>query len=90
MAALQPTLMTLDSNRYPGASRLPVTPHVFHEVSVHLASAVPNATLIEHVPWWDRLWVEPLPVVDGTLTAPDRPGLGLAFDWDALDALRLS
>lgn len=72
------------------ASRLPVTPHVFHEVSVHLASAVPNATLIEHVPWWDRLWVEPLPVVDGTLTAPDRPGLGLAFDWDALDALRLS
>ena len=49
------------------ASRLPVTPHVFHEVSVHLASAVPNATLIEHVPWWDRLWVEPLPVVEATV-----------------------
>ena len=72
------------------AHRMRVTPHVFHEVSVHLASAATNATWVEHVPWWDRLWTEPLRVLDGTLTAPDRPGLGLAFDWNALDALRLA
>lgn len=72
------------------AARLEVTPHVFHEVSVHLMSAIPNGRWLEVVPWWDRLFVEPARLVDGAMTAPDAPGLGLAFDWDALDALRIA
>jgi len=66
-----------------------VTPHVFHEVSIHLASAVPNADWIEYVPWWDPLFIEPVPAVDGMIIAPDRPGLGLQFDWNRLDAMRM-
>ncbi len=72
-----------------GARGVQVTPHVFHEVSIHLASAVGNAGWIEHVPWWDELFIEAIPAVGGSITAPDRPGLGLAFDWDRLDALRV-
>jgi len=72
------------------AARLRVTPHVFHEVSVHLMSAVSNGHWLEVVPWWDRLFIEPVTVVDGAVTAPDAPGLGLAFHWDALDTLRVA
>ena len=36
---------------------------------------------LEYVPWWDRLFREPVAIVDGTATPPDRPGLGLEFDW---------
>jgi L-alanine-DL-glutamate epimerase-like enolase superfamily enzyme len=68
---------------------MPVTPHVFHEVSIHLAGAAPNARWIEHVPWWDSLFVEPVRAEDGLLRAPDKPGLGLAFDWNGLDRLRI-
>lgn len=70
-------------------ARMKVTPHVFHEVSVHLASAIPNASWVEYMEWWKPLFVEPVMIVDGWLTAPDAPGLGLAFDWDRLDARRI-
>ena len=66
-----------------------ITPHVFHEVSVHLVSAVANGFWIEYVSWWDVLFTQPLALVDGHFTAPDLPGLGLAFDWNRLDALRV-
>lgn len=68
----------------------PVTPHVFHEVSIHLAGAAPNTRWIEYVPWWDSLFVEPVTSEAGRLRAPDRPGLGLAFDWDRLDGSRIA
>jgi L-alanine-DL-glutamate epimerase-like enolase superfamily enzyme len=72
------------------AARLPVVPHVFHEISVHMAAAAPNASWLEYVPWWDRLFREPVAIVDGTATPPDRPGLGLEFDWNAIDRFRQS
>ncbi len=68
---------------------VPVTPHVFHEVSIHLAGAAPNTRWIEHVPWWDSLFIEPVLAEDGLLRAPDKPGLGLAFDWNRLERLRI-
>jgi len=70
------------------AARLPIVPHVFHEISVHMAAAAPNSSYLEYVPWWDRLFREPVAIVDGTATPPDRPGLGLEFDWDAIDRFR--
>lgn len=71
------------------AARLKVTPHTFHEVSVHLMSAIPNGHWLEVVPWWDRLFTTPARLVDGAMLAPDTPGLGLTFDWERLDALRI-
>jgi L-alanine-DL-glutamate epimerase-like enolase superfamily enzyme len=69
---------------------LRVTPHVFPETSVHLMCATPNGLWLEHVPWWDRLFVEPQRIEGGHATPSDRPGLGLAFDWDALESLRIA
>jgi L-alanine-DL-glutamate epimerase-like enolase superfamily enzyme len=34
---------------------------------------------------FERLLLEPMRPEHGTLALPERPGLGLSFDWDAVD-----
>jgi L-alanine-DL-glutamate epimerase-like enolase superfamily enzyme len=67
------------------ASGLPMLPHVFHEISVHLVAAAPNATFVEWVPWWDVLFEQKLTIENGLAVPPERPGLGIAFDDNAID-----
>jgi L-alanine-DL-glutamate epimerase-like enolase superfamily enzyme len=58
--------------------------HVIPEVHVHLLAAVPNGYLAEYVPRSERI-LEAMPTIkDGKLVAPDRPGLGLALDQEAV------
>ena len=62
------------------AFNLPVVSHLFPEVNVHLIAGVPNGLNVEYMPWSTRLFEEvPMPV-QGELTVPNRPGLGLSFD----------
>lgn len=72
------------------AHRLRVTPHAFHELSVQLMCAVPNGFWLEYVPWWERLFTDPPQLVDGCMSPPEGPGLGLQFDWNALEAHRIA
>jgi L-alanine-DL-glutamate epimerase-like enolase superfamily enzyme len=66
------------------AFNLPVVNHLYPELSVHMVAAIPNGLTVEYMPWSSRLFESvPLPV-NGELTVPDRPGLGLTFDKDAL------
>ncbi|MEK6712437.1 MAG: mandelate racemase/muconate lactonizing enzyme family protein [Nitrospinota bacterium] len=62
----------------------PITPHLFHEVSAHLMSACPGAVWCEHMPWWEPILKEPLPVKEGFLVLSDKPGLGIEWDEAAL------
>lgn len=62
--------------------------HLYHEVSAHLLAATPTAHWIEYVDWADPILQEPLKVVDGRVTPPDRPGNGLAWDPDAVAHFR--
>lgn len=62
----------------------PITSHLFHEVSAHLMSACPHAVWCEHMPWWEPILKEPMPVKDGFFVLPDRPGLGIEFDEASL------
>ena len=67
---------------------LPVTSHGAHDATVHLLAAVPNRSYLEaHGFGLDRYIAEPLRIEEGFALAPDRPGHGIAFDWDALAAL---
>ena len=56
----------------------------------HVAAAAPgNVTAIDtHWIWQDgqRLTTEPLKIVDGRLTVPDRPGLGIELDMKQVEA----
>ncbi len=66
------------------AFNLPVVSHLVPEVHVQLMAAIPNGLTVEYMPWSLRLWEETPAFVDGNLELPDKPGLGLAFDQDAL------
>lgn len=67
------------------AFSLPVTSHGAHDLTVHLLAAVPNRSYLEvHGFGLDRCIAEPLTICDGCAVAPDRPGHGIAFDWQAL------
>jgi len=71
------------------AFNLPVTSHGAHDVTVHLLAALPNRSYLEaHGFGLDRFIVEPLVIAEGFAIAPDRPGHGIAFDWNGLEGLR--
>ncbi|MBL8347820.1 MAG: mandelate racemase [Rubrivivax sp.] len=69
------------------AHGLQMSSHLVPEVSVHLLAATPTAHWLEYVDWADALLEEPLQVVDGAVTPPDRPGLGMAWDEEKLRRL---
>jgi len=69
------------------ASGIEMSSHLLPELSVHLLAASPTAHWIEYVDWADAILEAPLEVVDGALTAPDRPGLGLAWSEEKLRRL---
>ncbi|GAA2179620.1 mandelate racemase/muconate lactonizing enzyme family protein [Brooklawnia cerclae] len=71
------------------AHNLPITSHGVHDLTVHLLAAAPNRTYMEsHGFSLDAFLAEPMAVVDGYATAPQRPGHGLELDWDALERYR--
>jgi L-alanine-DL-glutamate epimerase-like enolase superfamily enzyme len=71
------------------AHRVPITSHLFPEVSVHLLAASRAPGPLEWVTWAAPLLAEPLAVDNGTVAVPDKPGLGIAFDPDAVRRYRL-
>jgi L-alanine-DL-glutamate epimerase-like enolase superfamily enzyme len=66
------------------AFNLPVVSHCFPEVTVHLVAAVPHGVTVEYMPWLSRLFEEGPTLENGELIVPTKPGLGLAFDKDAI------
>ena len=71
------------------AHNLPVTSHGVHDLHVHLLAAIPNDSLLEAHGFGLERWIEhPLQIVEGHATAPERPGHGIAFDWDVLEEHR--
>jgi L-alanine-DL-glutamate epimerase-like enolase superfamily enzyme len=63
---------------------LQMAPHLFPELNVQLLASIPNGAWIEDMGLSEDLWVEPVKVVNGTITAPERPGHGLAFKPEIL------
>lgn len=66
------------------AFNLPVVSHLLPEIHVHLIAAIPNGLTVEYMPWSSRLFEEVPAPVKGELAVPNKPGLGLKFDQDAL------
>ncbi len=57
-----------------------VSPHFVMDLHPAVVASVPNGLYVEHIPWLRKLFKNPLKVVDGTITPPERPGIGLDFD----------
>jgi len=67
-----------------------VAPHFLMELHVSLAAAVPNALYVEHIPQLARLTRSGLAIVDGYAIAPSEPGIGIDWNFDAIDDMRVS
>ncbi|MCZ7661311.1 MAG: mandelate racemase [Xanthobacteraceae bacterium] len=72
------------------AHRVPMSSHLFPEVSAHLLAATPTCHWLEYVDWADVLVEQPLRIEDGFAVVPDRPGNGLVWNEDAVARYRLS
>jgi L-alanine-DL-glutamate epimerase-like enolase superfamily enzyme len=66
------------------AHRVRMTPHLFSEVSVHLAAAAPGVEWLEYQPWWSPILADPLELSDGGIALRERPGFGIDLDEDAV------
>ena len=66
------------------ARRLPLSSHLFPEVSAHLLAATPTAHWLEYVDWANAIVEEPLEIADGHAVVPQRPGNGLVWNEEAL------
>ena len=63
---------------------VPVCPHFLMELHVSLCAAVPNARWVEYIPQIDSITTEPMRIEDGHAIPSDAPGLGIAWDFDAI------
>lgn len=71
------------------AARIPVTPHMAWEIQIHMTAAVDNGLYVEYMDWFDDLFEELPPIVEGMVVAPDRPGHGLRFKEEVLSRYRV-
>jgi mandelate racemase len=63
---------------------LPMSSHLYPEVSAQLLAATPTAHWLEYVDWMNPLLAEPLRVVDGMAMPSERPGAGLEWNQDII------
>lgn len=66
------------------AFNLQVCPHFLMELHVGLCCAVPNASWLEHIPQLDDILESGVRIEDGRAFPSESPGLGLAWDWQAI------
>jgi L-alanine-DL-glutamate epimerase-like enolase superfamily enzyme len=66
-----------------------VCPHFLMELHVALTAAVPNGRWVEYIPQLDSLTTTGMRIEDGRAVPSDEPGLGIAWDWDAIDRQRV-
>jgi mandelate racemase len=63
--------------------------HLTPELSAHLLAITPTRHWLEYVDWATPLLADPFPVIDGTLTAPERAGTGLRWNEEAVKRYRV-
>jgi len=63
---------------------VPISSHLWPEVSAHLLSATPLAHWLEYANWWNPIVAEPLRVERGMALPSESPGSGVAWNEQAV------
>lgn len=66
------------------AAGLPISTHLFPEVSVHLMAATPTRHWLEFVDWASPILAQPMVIRDGKASIADMPGSGIEWDEAAV------
>jgi L-alanine-DL-glutamate epimerase-like enolase superfamily enzyme len=66
---------------------MPICPHFLMELHVSLVCAVQNGKYVEYIPQLGDLTGKRMTIRDGHAYAPDNPGLGIDWDWDAVNRM---
>ena len=64
---------------------VPICPHFLMELHVSLCASVPNAPWVEYIPQLDSITTQGIARDGGCATPSDAPGLGIAWDWAAIE-----
>lgn len=72
------------------AAGLPLSSHLFPEVSAHLLAASPTAHWLEYVDWAEPILREPLKIENGHAVLRDEPGSGIEWDEAAVERHRVA
>ncbi len=62
------------------AAGLPVSSHLFPEISAHLLAVTPTSHWLEYVDWANPILKEPLRIQNGHAIISDAPGNGIRWD----------
>ena len=66
------------------AHDIDMSSHLFPEISRHLLAVTPTCHWLEYMDWADAVLAEPVRIENGYATIPDQPGVGIAWDEDAV------
>jgi len=72
------------------AAGLPLSSHLYPEVSAQLLAASPTAHWLEYVDWLNPLLTEPLRIVEGMACPSERPGNGLVWNDEVVHKLSVN
>jgi L-alanine-DL-glutamate epimerase-like enolase superfamily enzyme len=67
------------------AFNVAVCPHFLMELHVSLTAAVPNGAWVEYIPQLDPIASSRLALEDGHAVPPESPGLGIDWNWEAIE-----
>jgi mandelate racemase len=66
------------------AARMPMSSHLYPEISAHLLAVTPTRHWLEYVDWAAPVLRNALELRDGFVTASGEPGSGIAWNEDAI------
>ena len=66
------------------AAGIPLSSHLFPEISAHLLAVSPTRHWLEYVDWADPILEEPLKIDDGYASTSDEAGIGISWDEGAI------
>jgi mandelate racemase len=66
---------------------VPLSNHLWPELSTQLLCATPTAHWLEYADWWNPILQTPLQLKNGFAVVSDAPGSGISFDAQAVELL---
>ena len=66
------------------ARGIPMSSHLYPEVSAHLLAVTPTAHWLEYVDWMDAVVEEPVEISKGMVMPSERPGIGISWNTEAV------